>query len=161
MPLASPDSYALPDDFDLAAAQAVLKDALDGADDGEIFIEKRETESLLFDDGRLKSSSYGADQGFGFRVVAGETIGFANSAELSLEAVKRAAEAAVLAKTGKAVDVALSGNPRRSNQSYYQAHDPLGEMAFADKIALLQAMDALCAPGPSRRGPGIGVAGRR
>ncbi|MCR6661204.1 MAG: metalloprotease TldD [Asticcacaulis sp.] len=129
-------------DFDLAGAHGVLEEALKGADDGEIFIEKRESESLMFDDGRLKASAYGADQGFGLRVVAGETIGFANSAELSLEAIHRAAEAAVLAKTGKPVNVSLTSNPVRSNQSYYQAHDPLSEMAFADKIALLQAMDA-------------------
>jgi TldD protein len=129
-------------DFDLAGAHNVLEEALKGADDGEIFIEKRESESLMFDDGRLKASAYGADQGFGLRVVAGETIGFANSAELSLDAIHRAAEAAVLAKTGKQVDLSLTSNPVRSNQSYYKAHDPLGEMAFADKIALLQAMDA-------------------
>ncbi len=130
-------------DFDLAAVQGVLDVALKGADDGEIFIEKRESESLLFDDGRLKSSAYGADQGFGLRVVAGETIGFANSAELTIDAVHRAAEAAVLAKSGKSIDINLShDNPARSNRSYYQAHDPLDEMPFADKIALLQAMDA-------------------
>ena len=137
-----PASDSLPDAFDLDGARRVLEDTLAGADDGEIFIERRETESLLFDDGRLKSSNYGADQGFGLRVVAGETIGFANSAELSVEAIRRASEAAVLAKQGKAVDVTLAANPQRSNRSYYQAHDPLGEMAFADKIALLQAMDA-------------------
>ena len=130
-------------DFDIPAAQRQLAEALKGADDGEIFIEKRESESLLFDDGRLKSSAYNADQGFGFRVVAGETIGFANSAELSLEAVARASEAAVLAKKGKSVAVNVTrDNPARSNRSYYQAHDPIGEMAFGDKIALLQAMDA-------------------
>ena len=140
-PLTLPEGYAGLDDFDLAGAAKVLGEALKGADDGEIFIEKRETESLLFDDGRLKSSAYGADQGFGFRVVAGETIGFANSAELSLDAVKRASEAAVLAKQGTRVDVTLAASPARSNQSYYKPHDPLGEMAFADKIALLQAID--------------------
>ncbi|MBW8881660.1 MAG: metalloprotease TldD, partial [Asticcacaulis sp.] len=51
-------------DFDIDAAQGQLEEALKGADDGEIFIEKRESESLLFDDGRLKSSAYNADQGF-------------------------------------------------------------------------------------------------
>ncbi|ESQ74481.1 metalloprotease TldD [Asticcacaulis sp. AC402] len=154
MALPSPADSAVPafcdlgDEFDIHAAQAMLENALNGADDGEIFIEKREGESLLFDDGRLKSSAYNADQGFGFRVVAGETIGFANSAELSQAAVTRAAEAAVLAKTGKQVNVKLdasylaAGHPARSNRSYYQAHDPIGEMAFGDKIALLQAMDA-------------------
>ena len=130
-------------DFDLAAAHNVLEDALMGADDGEIFIEKRESESLMFDDGRMNASAYGADQGFGFRVLAGETIRFDKSAEISKDAVNRAAEAAVLAKKGKTIDVTMStANPVRSNQSYYKAHDPLGEMAFADKIALLQAMDA-------------------
>src|SRR6185312_3310998 len=58
--LAHPEGYAGLDDFDLHGAAMVLGEALKGADDGEIFIEKRETESLLFDDGRLKSSAYGA-----------------------------------------------------------------------------------------------------
>ena len=35
----------------------VLKDALHGADDGELFLERSESESLLFDDGRLKSAA--------------------------------------------------------------------------------------------------------
>jgi TldD protein len=128
-------------DLDLDEARTVLDAALEGADDGEIYLERRESESLLFDDGRLKSSAYNADQGFGLRVVCGETVGFANSAEMSLGAVRRAAEAAVLAKTGKAVSTTLGDNPARSNHSYYQPRDPVAEMTFADKIALLQAMD--------------------
>ncbi len=139
--LSLPQGYTGLDDFDVAGAGRILDAALKGADDGEIFIEKRETESLVFDDGRLKASNYGADQGFGFRVVAGETIGFANSAELSLDAVQRAAEAAVLAKKGESVDVTLAAAPVRSNRSYYQPHDPLSEMPFGDKIALLQAIN--------------------
>ncbi|MDC7674961.1 metalloprotease TldD [Asticcacaulis machinosus] len=130
-------------EIDLNAARIILDKALTGADDGEIFFETRESESLVFDDGRLKASAYNADQGFGFRVVAGQTIGFANSAELSLSALERASEAAVLAKTGISVDTAIvAANPRRSNQSRYKAVDPLSEMAFAEKIALLQAIDA-------------------
>ncbi|MDI7774719.1 metalloprotease TldD [Asticcacaulis sp. EMRT-3] len=148
-PAVSPSDWG---DFDLHAAQDLLEDALKGADDGEIYLERRESESLLFDDGRLKSSAYNADQGFGLRVVAGETIGFANSAELSLEAVRRAAEAAVLAKTGKSIDARVGENPARSNQSHYKTHDPIGEMAFADKIALLQAMDAYARDRPAGSG---------
>src|ERR1700743_696253 len=109
--LSRPDGYAGLENFDLSGAGRVLEEALKGADDGEIFIEKRETESLLFDDGRLKSSAYGAGQGFGFRVVCGEAMRFANSAELSLEAIKRASEAAVLAKRGTGVDVTLAASP--------------------------------------------------
>jgi TldD protein len=149
----SPDATPAPfqasfGEIDPTQAQALLEDALKGADDGEIFFEQRESESLVYDDGRLKSSAYGADQGFGLRVVAGETIGFANSAELSPEAISRAIEAASLAKTGKSVETTLSGsrsvveNPQRSNHSYYGDWDPLLEMDFAAKIALLQEIDA-------------------
>ena len=128
--------------LDLDACRRVLDETLTGADDGEIYFEVRESESLVFDDGRLKHATYGADQGFGFRVVAGETIGFANSAELSEAAVRRAAEAAGLARQGQAVSLRLTEGPQRSNQRYYGAHDPIGDMGFADKIALLEAINA-------------------
>ena len=54
-------------------ALGVLQDALSGADDGELFLERSESESLLFDDGRLKSAAYDATEGVGLRVVSGET----------------------------------------------------------------------------------------
>ena len=60
-------------DVDPARAQEILGDALAGADDGELFVERSESESFLFDDGRLKSAAYDATEGFGLRVVAGET----------------------------------------------------------------------------------------
>src|SRR5690606_15993143 len=58
---------------DPARALETLKTALTGADDGELFLERAESEALVFDDGRLKSASYDAVEGFGMRVVAGET----------------------------------------------------------------------------------------
>ena len=50
-------------------AREVLADALTGADDGELFVERSESESFLFDDGRLKSAAYDATEGFGLRVA--------------------------------------------------------------------------------------------
>ncbi len=52
-------------------AREILGEALAGADDGEIFAERSESESFLFDDGRLKSAAYDSTEGFGLRVVAG------------------------------------------------------------------------------------------
>ena len=72
-------------------AGAVLQEALVGADDGELFLERAESESLLFDDGRLKSAAYDANEGFGLRVVSGETAGYAHSNEITVDALKRAA----------------------------------------------------------------------
>ena len=40
--------------LDEAAALATLRAATDGADDGELFLERRRAESLVLDDGRLK-----------------------------------------------------------------------------------------------------------
>jgi TldD protein len=121
-------------------AGAVLAEALTGADDGELFLERSESESLLFDDGRLKSAAYDASEGFGLRVVSGETAGYAHSNEISVEAMRRAADAAALAKQGRAETAAVG--PTATNQKLYDEVDPLAAPAFSDKIALLQEIDA-------------------
>ncbi|MGV3578863.1 metalloprotease TldD [Brevundimonas sp.] len=121
-------------------ALSILQGALHGADDGELFLERSESESLVFDDGRLKSAAYDATEGFGLRVVAGETAGYAHANEISAAALRRAADSAALAKSGHA-GVTAEG-PRATNQKLYDAVDPLAFPAFSDKIALLQEIDA-------------------
>jgi TldD protein len=121
-------------------ALAVLQEALAGADDGELFLERSESEGLMFDDGRLKQASYDSTEGFGFRVVAGETAGYAHASEISLAAIKRAAAAATLAKRGYE-GVAAEG-PRQTNAKLYGEHDVLASPDFGDKVALLQEIDA-------------------
>src|ERR1700759_3238882 len=86
----------------LEKAAGILDEAVAGADDGEIYVESVKSESFLFDDGRLKSASYDSGQGFGLRVVAGETTGYAHASEVSEDALKRAAAAASAAKRGRA-----------------------------------------------------------
>jgi TldD protein len=121
-------------------AGSLLNEALSGADDGELFIERSESEFFLFDDGRLKSASYDSAEGFGLRVVAGETAGYAHAAEISEAAIGRAAASAALAKRGYA-GVAAEG-PRATNVKLYGENDPLAQPGFSDKIALLQEIDA-------------------
>jgi len=57
--------------MDEGQALAELRAATDGADDGELFLERRLSESVSFDDGRVKSASYNAAEGFGLRAVRG------------------------------------------------------------------------------------------
>jgi TldD protein len=121
-------------------AREILGDALAGADDGELFVERSESESFLFDDGRLKSAAYDSTEGFGLRVVAGETAGYAHASEISEGAIRRAADSARLAKRGYA-GVAAEG-PRATNAKLYGEEDPLASPAFGDKVALLQEIDA-------------------
>ncbi len=121
-------------------AEALLQGALAGADDGELFIERSESESFVFDDGRLKSAAYDAAEGFGLRVVAGETAGYAHSTEISAAAIGRAADSAALAKRGYAGVAAEA--PRQTNAKLYGEEDPLASPGFSDKVALLQEIDA-------------------
>ena len=125
---------------DPEAASGVLASALEGADDGEIFAERSHSEFFMFDDGRLKSASYDSTEGFGLRVVAGESVGYAHASEISLAAVKRAAASASLAKRGYS-GVAAEG-PRPTNRRLYGDDDPLASPGFGDKVALLQEIDA-------------------
>jgi TldD protein len=125
---------------DLERARTILGEALAGADDGELFVEKSESESYIFDDGRLKNASYDAAEGFGLRVVAGETAGYAHAAEISEAAIIRAASAAKLAKRGYAAEAAEG--PRQTNARLYGDENPLASPAFSDKVALLQEIDA-------------------
>jgi len=122
------------------AALALLQAATAGADDGELFLERSESEFLMFDDGRLKQASYDTGEGFGLRVVAGETAGYAHSSEVSLAAIGRAGDAATMAKRGY-TGVAAEG-PRGTNTKLYGEDDPVAGPAFTDKVALLQEIDA-------------------
>ena len=121
-------------------AGTILRDALAGADDGELFVERSESESFLFDDGRLKSAAYDATEGFGLRVVAGETAGYAHASEISEAAIRRAADSASLAKRGYAGEAAEG--PRATNAKLYGEENPLSSPDFGDKVALLQEIDA-------------------
>ena len=127
-------------DVDPKRALDLLQKALAGAEDGELFIERSESEGLMFDDGRLKQASYDSTEGFGLRVVSGETCGYGHSSEISEAAIGRAGEAAALAKRGSggtSVDA-----PRQTNRKLYGEDDPLASPNFGDKIALLQEIDA-------------------
>ena len=74
----------------------------DGMDDGEMFLEYRQSESFSFDDGRLKAASYDTDQGFGLRAVSDESTGYAHAAELSEDAIMRAVSTVQAVRVGAA-----------------------------------------------------------
>ena len=62
--------------LDKEQALKQLQNATAGADDGELFFERRRAESLVFDDGRVKTASYDASEGFGLRAVRGRSDRF-------------------------------------------------------------------------------------
>ena len=126
--------------LDPAAAARIVASALEHADDGELYIERAQTDSLLFDNGRLKSANYDVTQGFGLRAVAGEAVGFAHADDISEAALRRAAEAVRAVATGYAG--VMAPPPRPTNRKLYGDDNPLLAPVFADKVALLSEIDA-------------------
>lgn len=126
--------------LDQDAALAQLRAATAGADDGELFLERRRSEVIAFDDGRVKTASYDASEGFGLRAVRGETAGYAHSSEISEAALNRAVETARLA-VGDGGGV-LADAPRATNVRLYTDENPMEGAAFPVKIETLREIDA-------------------
>lgn len=126
--------------LDEKRVEGLVGEALHGMDDGEIFLEYRQSESFSFDDGRLKAAAYDTDQGFGLRAVSEDSTGYAHAAELSEDAIKRAVST-VQAVRGGNVGTAAAG-PARTNNTLYVDDNPLNEVPFEDKIKLMQDIDA-------------------
>jgi TldD protein len=135
----SSDPFA-PFQFDADMARTAIAGALDGADDGELFLEHGTSETLVFDDGRLKTASFDALRGFGLRCVSGEASGYAHSSDPSIDALKRAAGIVGAAKENRSGTFADA--PAGTNRHLYDAIDPVSEPGFQVKSALLQEIDA-------------------
>src|SRR5580700_9280177 len=136
----APDLFFNQAGLDRTNVQALVDESLGHADDGELFLEYCQSESFVFDDGRLKAATFDTTQGFGLRAVAGEATGYAHASELSEAAIRRAGQ------TVRAVTQGYSGvvapSPARTNVKLYSDIDPLHSAGFETKIKLLEEMNA-------------------
>ena len=127
--------------LDRVRVGALVDEALHGVDDGELFLEYRQSESFSYDDGRLKNASFDTSQGFGLRAVCGEATGYAHATELSEQAIGRAAATVRAVRAG--YDGSLGEPPPGTNRALYGAGNPLGEIDFAAKVKLLADIDGV------------------
>jgi len=125
--------------LDKGKVAGIIKRGLDGADDGELFLEYKQAEMLVFDNGRLKQATYDTAQGFGLRAVKDEAVGYAHASDLSEAALARAAEAVRAVKGGHTGTYAEA--PGRTNRKLYGDDNPLAAPAFDAKVKLLEAID--------------------
>jgi len=120
-------------------AQDLARSTLSKCDDGELFLQFIASESFGFDDGRLKTADYSRDSGFGLRGVSGEMTGFAHANEISAAAIRRAGETLQLLDAATARPAPA---PRHSNRHLYSDASPLDAVPFAEKVKLLETIDA-------------------
>src|SRR5438270_850242 len=114
--------------LDRADAQRQIARGLEGADDGELYLEYAQSEMLVFDNGRLKQAIYNTGQGFGLRAVKDEAVGYAHSSEVSERALARAADAVCAVKSG--YGGSYSQPPAHTNVRLYGDENPLGSPPF-------------------------------
>jgi TldD protein len=126
--------------MDRSKVQGLVDGALEGCDDGELFLEYKQSEALAWDDGRLKSASFDTSQGFGLRAVSDESTGYAHASELSEAAIKRASDTVQSVRQGRSGTMA--DGPTGTNQSLYMDDNPLNDVPFEEKVKLLAEIDA-------------------
>ena len=125
--------------LDQETALKLVQEATAGADDGELFLERRKSEVLSLDDGKIKNASFDASEGFGLRAVRGETTGYAHSTTIDEHALQRAVSTARLA-VGDGGGV-MADAPAGTNRKLYSDDDPMLQATFPAKIDVLREID--------------------
>jgi len=112
-----------------------------GIDDADVYFQLSRYQSWSLEDGRVKEGSHGIDQGVGVRAISGEKTGFAYADEISLPALREASSTVrAIARQGQQGRVQALAQ-RRGHQ-LYPPLDPLDTLPVAEKIRLLEAVDA-------------------
>jgi TldD protein len=115
-----------------------LRSSLEGADDGELFMESSKGEGLTYDDGKLRNASYNSSEGFGLRAVSGEIIGYAHSSNIDEASLRNAAKTVKLAITGLKTQVEP---PKKTDKKLYSSDDPMTAVPFHSKVETLKKID--------------------
>ena len=126
--------------LDRGGAERHLDAALAASDDGELFLEYRESEHISLDDGRIRSAGFDTSLGFGLRAVAGEATGYAHAGELSDAALGRAAASVAAVAAGHSGVAAEP--PRATNSRLYSDANPLSGTGFGERTSVLSEIDA-------------------
>ena len=126
--------------MDKHSVEKTVADTLSGCDDGELFFEYSQAESLSFDDGRIRSAAFDTAQGFGLRALVGEATGFAHSTTMTEAAIARAAKTVNAVKSGHSGT--LADPPTGTNQALYTDENPLPLVPYETKVKTLESIDA-------------------
>src|SRR5262247_785737 len=114
----------------------LLSHRLDFAD---LYFQYSRSESWSLEEGIVKSGSFSIDQGVGVRAVSGEKTAFAYSDDISLPALRSAAEATrAIARQGAQARTQVAR--RSEGRSLYLPEDPLGSLPDPGKVALLETV---------------------
>lgn len=110
------------------------------ADDADLYFQHTRSESWSLEEGQVKSGSFNIDQGVGIRAVNGEKTAFAYSDDITAPAILEAARSVrTIAAAGQ--NIRTYQPIEKQGHRLYATLDPIGSLAEADKIALLQRLE--------------------
>ncbi|HGX92778.1 MAG TPA: metalloprotease TldD [Candidatus Tenderia sp.] len=113
-----------------------------GVDHADLFFETSRYESWSLEDGIVKDGGYSIERGVGVRAVSGEKTGFAYSDEIELPALSAAAlNARAIAALGRNGRV-QAWRANDNTHSLYLPEQPFDSIPEADKVALMESVDA-------------------
>lgn len=113
-------------------------------DDGDIYFQSSQSESMTLEEGIIKESACRYAQGVGIRACVEDKTGFAYSAEIEKSALLQAAKAAQsIALNNQEGQVAIASRGNIIVPHRYAMINPLDSMTADQKIALLKSIDKL------------------
>jgi TldD protein len=143
-PLATAQAMLLePHALDHAALEQVFgRLAANQVDYADLYFQYSRGEGWSLEEGIVKSGSFNIDEGVGVRAVSGEKTAFAYSDDVSLEALKSAADATrAIARQGQSATARIA--PQATGHNLYAPRDPLASLPDADKVALLERLERI------------------
>ena len=125
--------------LDFNKIEKIINESLRKADDGELFLEFRQSENFIFDDKKIKNASASIDKGFGLRSIKDETSAYSHSSDISERSIKNAGKTvqSILSSSSKSKII----DPIRTNKKHYSNINPLSDFTTEQKTKLLKSID--------------------
>jgi TldD protein len=128
---------------ELEAQHALDRLNVRDVDYADLYFESRTAESVSMEEGIVKRAAKSVSQGVGVRATAGEKTGFAYSDELTKKDLEIAADTArYIANSPKGDSPVPVPIQRRPTRDLYPVERAKAEVATADRVALLNEIDA-------------------
>ena len=140
---------------DANGLREVVRKALAGAEDGELYLEREDGESISLDDGRVESPGRSIAQGFGLRRVNGESICYASGSNVSLSAIARVGK--VLRQASEVRGRYIPGAEKAAELRYLNV-SPL-TLPLSERVEVLRAIDMYARREKSVTNVGASLAG--
>ena len=111
------DLFFKKENLDFTKTEKIVNESLRKADDGELFLEFKQSENFIFDDKKIKNASTSIDKGFGLRSVKDETSAYSHSSDISEKSILNAGKTvkSILSSSSKSKII----DPIRTNKNHY------------------------------------------